>query len=160
MMSTQSVPARLSRWVRVTFFILVHVQVRVGHVGCECVIRLLETQAVPARSRAWREHIMHCFVTLKFSCDESCSDSVLSMVQIPACRHSLLPESNVQVHGLVHSKFCEWSSSFSLAFVASSVSASSTRGSSNSPASSWPSKYSAVSSSSVPDIATPATVKF
>ena len=64
-------------------------------------------------------------------CDESCSDSVLSAVQIPACRRSLLPESNVQVHGLIHSKSASRSSSFSLAFVASS--ALSRRGSSNSP---------------------------
>ena len=50
------------------------------------------------------------------------------------------------------------SSSFSLAFVASSISALSTRGSCNSPASSWLSKYSAGSSSSIQDIVTPATI--
>ena len=43
----------------------------------------------------------------EFSCDESCSDSVHSVVQIPAFRHSLLPESHVQIHGLVHTKLCE-----------------------------------------------------
>ena len=86
-------------------------EVRVGHICCECVIRLLETQVVDdvsrARSRASREHIVHCFVTLELSRDDSRSDSVFSAVQIPACRHSLLPESNVHVHGLVHSKLCE-----------------------------------------------------
>ena len=54
-----------------------------------------------ARSRAWRECIIHRLVTLGFSCDESCADSVLSVVNVPAGRRSLLHEINLQVHGFV-----------------------------------------------------------
>ena len=78
----------LSWWVHVTSFVLVHVEVRVGHVCCECVIRLLETQEVDdesrARGRARCEHIVHCFVTLELSRDESCSDSVFSCSPDPS----------------------------------------------------------------------------
>ena len=150
MKSTQRVPARLrpynrfrqcgllfqqfSRWVHVIFFVIVHVESRIGHFCCGCVVRLLEAQVVDdascARSRAWREHIIHCFVTLEPSRDESCSDSVFSAVQIPACRHSLLPESNVQVHGLIHSQICE--SGRVLQFGIRPSSALSRKGSSNS----------------------------
>ena len=44
----------------------------------------------------------------EFSCDESCSGSVHSVVQIPTCHHLLLPENHVQIHGLVHSTLCKW----------------------------------------------------
>ena len=96
-----------------------------------------------------------CFVTL----DKPCSDSVFPVVQTPACCHSLLAESCVHIHNLAHSKFCESFKflhlgfrrllnlrivnksvqQFSSAFVAVEV-------------------YSAGSSSSVPDIATSATI--
>ena len=86
-------------------------KVRVGHVCCEWGIRLLGAQMINdascARSTVWREHILHRFVTLELSRDNSCPDSVFSVVQTPACRHSLLPKSNVQVHSLVRSKLCE-----------------------------------------------------
>ena len=147
-------------------------EVRVFHVCCERVIRILETQVVDdsscAQSRAWRERIIHRLVTLEFSCDESCSDSVLPVVRVPTCHHSLLPEIILQVHSFVQCKTSRQSvvtrffpratcrstvsytpnsasrsSTFSLTFIASSVSALSTRGSCNSPASSWSTKYSA-----------------
>ena len=43
----------LSRWTQVTLFVLVHVEVRVGHVCNECVTRLLEAQEVDDASCAW-----------------------------------------------------------------------------------------------------------
>ena len=71
-----------------------------------------ETQIVEdashARSRAWSGHNKHCLVTNEFCCDESCSGSVHSMVQIPTCHHSLLLENHAQIHGLVHSTLCKW----------------------------------------------------
>ena len=146
----------LGRWVHVPFFVLVHVEVRVGHVCCEGVIRLLETQEVDdasgARSRARRTSYIAS--SLLFSL-ESCSDAVSSVVQIAVCRHSLLADSCVHVHSLVHSNSASRPSSFRFA---SPVSVLSTRGSSNSQASSKLSKYSAGSSSLVPDIVTPATI--
>ena len=101
----------LCRWVHVTFFVLVLVEVRVGHVCCECVIRLLETQVVDdasrARSRARRTHKIHGFVTLELSRNKSCSGSDFPVVQIPACCRWLLAERRVKTHYLAHSKFCE-----------------------------------------------------
>ena len=68
MKCTQRVPARLrpynrfrqcgllfqqfSRWVLVTFFVLVHVERRIGHFCCGGVIRLLEAQVVDDSSCA------------------------------------------------------------------------------------------------------------
>ena len=89
-------------------------------------------------------------VTLELSCNKSRSDSVFPVVQIPACCQSLLAESRVHIHYLVHCKFCE-SFKFlqlglrrllSLRLVSKRVL----------------SNYSAGSSSSVPDIVTPATI--
>ena len=148
----------LSRWVRVTFFVLVHVEVRVGHVCCERVVRLLEAQVVhdasSARSRARRKIIVHCFVTLELPRDKTCCDSVLLVVQIPACCHSLLacPQSrSLQILRVVQVPSA-WPSSPPQSPNCQQ------EGSSNSPASSWLSKYPAGSSSSVPNIVTPATV--
>ena len=65
------------RWVPVTLFVFVDVEVR-----------LLEDQVVDdascARSCALCEDIIHGFVALELSCDESSSDSVLSVVRPPS----------------------------------------------------------------------------
>ena len=91
-----------SQWVHVSLFVLVHVEARGGHVRKECVIRLLETQVVDdapcAQSSARREDIMHRFITLELTCDEPCSDSVLSVVHLPA---------RMDIHSLVHSELCD-----------------------------------------------------
>ena len=113
MKSTQRVPSRLGPYncfrnrqnteikfsnAACCFFVLVHVEIRVGHVDCECAMRLLETQVVEdashARNRTWSGHDKHCLVTNEFSCDESCSDSAHSVVQIPTCHHQLLPKNH------------------------------------------------------------------
>ena len=82
--------------------------------------------------------------------------SVLSVVSVPTCFRSLLPESNMQVHSFVHSKLCKSVKHFQLNLLP--FSALSTRGSCNSPASSLSTKYSAGSSSSVPHMAIQDTV--
>ena len=107
-----------SGWVQAAYLVFVHVEVRVCHVCCARVLRRLETQVVDdsscARSRAWRGCIIHRLVTVGFSCDESYADSVLSVVNVPACRRSLLREINLQVHGFAHSKLCESARLFQL----------------------------------------------
>ena len=103
--------------------------------------------------------IVHCFVTLELATNRA--DSVFPVVQIPACRHSLLAESCAPVHRLVHSNpnSASRSRSFIPAWPSSPPQSPfcQEKCSCNSRASSWLSKYSAGSSSSVPDIVTSAT---
>ena len=51
--------------------------------------------------------IEHQCIALELSCDESRTDSALSVVQHPACRNSLLSQSSKDIHNLVHSKLYE-----------------------------------------------------
>ena len=124
-----------SRWVHLTLFVLVHVEVRVGHVCNECVIRLLETQEVDDASCARKDSIQRP-VILELSRDERALIPFFQWSRSKRVVTRFFPGNNEQVHGLVHKNSASRSSPFRLAFVASLASALSTRGSSNSPASS------------------------
>ena len=109
------------RWVPVTLFVFVDVEVR-----------LLEDQVVDdasyARSCAWREDIIHRFVALELSCDESSSDSVLSVVRPP---QRVVTRFFPGATGLSTVSYtpesASRSSSCSLAFIVSSASAPSNK---------------------------------
>ena len=101
----------LSRQIHVTLFVLVHVEIRlvtsVVNVRHD-LLRLKKSMTRPVIGVELGANTLYLVPSpFEFSCDESCSDSVHSVVQIPAFRHSLLPESHVQIHGLVHTKLCE-----------------------------------------------------
>ena len=96
----------LCQWVHVTFFVLVHVEVRVGHVCCECAIRRLEKSIMRfVHGVELRAHTSYSVSSpLNSLATNRALIPVFPVVQIPACRHSFLAETCVHIHSLVHSE--------------------------------------------------------